>query len=207
MGEPKRPRATYQDVLDAPEHMIAEIFDGELVLSPRPAWLHQSVSYQLGRALGNRFGRDGEPGGWVFLGEPELHLGDDVLVPDIAGWRQERLDGTSPAQPYIAVPPDWICEMLSKSTEKYDRTDKLRIYAAQGVGHVWLMHPVRRTLEVMRRNDRHWVQIAMLRDVDTVRAEPFDAIEIDVVKLWMDVKGWPPGGRASEADAQYELDL
>lgn len=199
-GEKKK-RATYQDILDAPEHKVAEIIDGDLHLS-RPANPATIVISALTFELGPPFHRGkGGPGGWIILFEPELHLGDDVLVPDLAGWRRERLPVVADA-PFIEATPDWVCEVLSPSTEKVDRIQKLPIYARAGISYAWLVHPRRRTLEAFKLRDGHWVAIASLKDDDRARIEPFDAIEIDLAQLWADL---PLPSRAGEEAAEYEL--
>lgn len=201
MAEPARRRATYQDVLDAPEHKVAEIINGELRLSPRPRAGHQSVSSSLGAELMSPFGRGrGGPGGWLFLDEPELHFGDDIVVPDIAGWRRERLPVVDGDAAYLTLAPDWLCEVLSPSTETWDRADKLPVYATAGVGHIWLINPRQRTLEVLRLHEGKWLTLAVHRDDQRVRAEPFDAIELDLAMLWADLL---PPLRASEGAAPY----
>src|ERR1043165_5917732 len=145
MAAPTKKRATYQDVLDAPEHVVAEILNGELYLSPRPAKPHASVTSGLGGELyGFDRGRGG-PGGWLILDEPELHHGDDVVVPDLAGWRRERMAGVDEAA-YTTLAPDWVCETLSPSPERLDRKDKLPFYAAFGVRHIWLTSARQRTI-------------------------------------------------------------
>jgi Uma2 family endonuclease len=201
MSEPARRRATYQDVLDAPRHQVAEIIGGELRLSPRPAGPHASVASTLGAELITPFklGRNG-PGGWIILFEPELHLGDDIVVPDLAGWRRERMPVVDDVA-YFTLAPDWLCEVLSRSTEKADRADKLAIYAAAGVRHVWLVHPIRRTLEVMRLHEGKWLTLAVHRDDQRVRVEPFDAIELELGGLWADLSTLPD--RVSEAAEAY----
>jgi hypothetical protein len=199
----QRRRATYQDVLDAPEHMIAEIIGGELRLSNRPAGPATAVASSLGVELGGPFGRgrDG-PGGWLILDEPELHFGDEIVVPDLAGWRRERLP-LVPDAAFITVPPDWVCEVLSPSTEKTDRAEKLPLYASVGIGHVWLVHPRRRTLEAFRLLDGKWLVIGVYKDTDRARIEPFDAIELDLAMLWADV---PLPTKASESAAEYAFE-
>src|SRR5437016_825432 len=137
MADPAKKRATYEDVLRAPEHVVAEIINGELRLSPRPGKPHARATSSLGIELGGPFDRGrGGPGGWIILDEPELHLGEEVVVPDLAGWRRERMPTLDEAA-YFTLAPDWICEALSKSTEADDRADKLPIYAAAGVEHAW----------------------------------------------------------------------
>lgn len=201
MVEPSRRKATYQDVLDAPAHKVAEIIAGELRLSPRPAGPHAVVTSALGEELGPPFKRGrGGPGGWIILDEPELHLGEHVLVPDLAGWRRERLAVVADV-PYFSLAPDWLCEVLSRSTEKMDRADKLPIYAAHGVRHVWLINPRNRTLEVLRLHEDKWLTLAVHRDDQRVRAEPFDALELDLSVLWADLA--VPPLRTSELAATY----
>jgi Uma2 family endonuclease len=187
-----RRRATYQDVFDAPSHMIAEIIGGRLRLSPRPALPHASVASTLGEELGPPFKRGrGGPGGWVILDEPELHLGDEIVVPDLAGWRRGRLPVLQNAA-FLTLAPDWACEVLSRSTEKIDRAEKLPIYAAYGVRHVWLINPLQQTLEVLRLHDDKWLTLAVHCDDVKVRAEPFDAIELDLATLWADFEAPTP---------------
>jgi Uma2 family endonuclease len=198
-GDKKR-RATYQDVIDAPENMTAEIINGELHLWPRPFSPHQAVASALGDELGPPFKRGrGGPGGWIILDEAELHLGDDVLVPDLSGWRRERM----PVVPerHIALPPDWVCEVISKSRERYDRIEKMPVYAAAGVKFMWLVHPLRRTLETFRLHDGKWLLLGAYKDDDRARIEPFDAIEFDIASLWLDT---PLPTRASELAADYD---
>lgn len=202
MVDPKRREATYQDVLDAPEHMVAEIIDGELVLSPRPAAPHTSVASVLGAELLLPFGRGrGGPGGWIILDEPELHFGERVLVPDLAGWRRERMP-VVPEGAYFTVVPDWVCEVASKATEKLDRRKKLPLYASVGVSHAWLIHPRLRTLEVLRLHDGKWLSVSVYADDEKIRAEPFEAIELDLATLWSDLPT-----RASESATDYASTL
>ena len=188
VGEPKR-KATYDDVLAAPEHKVAEILDGELFLSPRPATPHAHASSILGGELVTSFGREAgdplRPGGWWILDEPELHLGQDVVVPDIAGWRRERM-ARIPNAPWIELAPDWLCETLSPSTAAIDRGRKLRIYAGAGVRHLWLLDPLARTLEVLALDGDRWSIAAVDSGADVVRAEPFAALDLDLAWLWME---------------------
>lgn len=188
MNEPARRRATYEDVLDAPPHMIAEVIDGELRLQPRPAKPHAAATSALGEELGPPFKRGrGGPGGWILLDEPELHLGADILVPDMAGWRRQRMPQIVADEPFFTLAPDWVAEVLSPSTTKYDRTDKLRIYHRESVEWVWLVDPLQRTLEVLHRNETDWTLRGTWRDDERARAEPFEAIELELAVLWADV--------------------
>ena len=188
MADPAVKRATYQDVLNAPEHMIAEIMDGELRLQPRPAKPHAAAASALGEELGPPFKRGrGGPGGWHILDAPELHLGEDIVVPDLGGWRRERMPAIVATEPYFVLAPDWVAEVVSPRTAKYDRTDKLEIYGRERVGWVWIVDPLAHTLEVLQRADAGWIVRGSWRDDARVRAEPFDAIELDLSILWADV--------------------
>jgi len=189
MAEPKR-MATYDDVLAAPEHKVAEILDGELFLSPRPASRHANASSVLGMDLGSFHRPPGgdpqRPGGWWILDEPELHFRDDVVVPDIAGWRRERM-ARIPDVPWFDLAPNWLCETLSPSTARIDRGRKLHIYARAGVEHLWLLDPIARVLEILSLDQSgRWVVAAVHTGNDQVRAEPFDAIELELGRLWID---------------------
>jgi Uma2 family endonuclease len=176
--------ATYDDLRRVPEHLVAEILDGELYTSPRPAPRHADASSGLGGALRGPFDRGrGGPGGWRILFEPEVHLSSDVVVPDIAGWRRERLPSL-PDEAFVAVAPDWVCEVLSPSTVSIDRVKKLAIYARESVAHTWLVDPIARTVEVLRLENGRWLIVATFGDLDVIRAEPFEAIELDLSLLW-----------------------
>lgn len=184
MGSTAKRQATYEDLLALPEHVVGEIIHGALVTHPRPAAPHANASSHLGWALTGpfRFGRGG-PGGWVILDEPELHLHGHILVPDLAGWRRERMPEL-PNAPAFELAPDWICEVVSPSTQATDRADKLPIYAGEQVGHAWLVDPLARTLEVLRLEGQGWRLVGTWRDDAVVRAEPFDAIELELALLW-----------------------
>lgn len=189
MADPAKRRATYQDILDAPEHVVAEIVDGTLYTSPRPAKPHTNAASVLGEELGPPFRRGrGGPGGWIILDEPELHLGPDVLVPDLAGWRRERMPVLTTDEPYFTITPDWICEVLSPNTARLDRTAKLPLYARAEVRHAWLIDPLLRTLEVYRLESGRWSMLATHADDARIRAEPFEAIELELGLLWADVQ-------------------
>lgn len=167
-----------------PDHLVAEIVDGELHTSPRPALRHTLAASALGNALGPPFQNgSGGPGGWWILDEPELHFGSDILVPDLAGWRRERLP-VVPDEAFLTLAPDWIVEVLSPSTARLDRVKKLGVYAREGVAHAWLLDPIARTLEVLVLEDTRWVIQATHEGDARVRAVPFDAVEIDLALLW-----------------------
>ena len=194
MGHPaeKRDRATYADVEAAPPHKVAEIIGGQLSLMPRPAPRHANAAGELVEQLRGPFhkGRGG-PGGWWILPEPELHFPDpaepgaiEVLAPDLAGWRRERMPEL-PETAYFTLAPDWVCEILSPSTEKRDREEKMPVYAREGVGVAWLVDPIARTLEVyVLGPGRRWKVPAVYRGAERVRVPPFEAAELDLGELW-----------------------
>lgn len=189
MASPAKRAATYEDVLAAPDNVVAEIIGGDLYTTPRPASRHALATTVLGGELLPPFQhRRGGPGGWWIVFEPELHLGDDILVPDIAGWRRARLP-EFPDAAYFTLAPDWICETLSQSTERIDRLRKLAVYAREPVGHAWLVSPTLRTLEVYRLEGGKWVLLNTYGGDEIVRAEPFDAVEIDLLRLWGESRG------------------
>lgn len=191
MGLPaeKPRRATYADLEAVPEHKVAEILGGVLYVFPRPAIPHARAASRLGVKLGGPFDLgEGGPGGWHILVEPELHFGpvddEDVLVPDLAGWRVERMP-TMPSTAYITLAPDWVCEILSASTEATDRAAKMPIYAREGVRHLWLIHPIRQTLEIFELDtEGRWILLDVHQGGKRVRGKPFDAIELDLTLLW-----------------------
>lgn len=169
--------------LALPEQMTGEIIAGTLHATPRPGSRHAKLESDLGYELVGPFGRGrGGPGGWVILAEPELHLGEHILVPDLAGWRRERLPEVPEGA--IEVVPDFICEILSPTTARRDRTLKLPLYAALGVAHAWLVEPVAKTVEVFRLEAGHWMLSSVHGDPDLMRAEPFDAVEIPLARLF-----------------------
>ncbi len=179
-------RATYEDLVALPDNLVAEIVDGELHASPRPAPRHAVAETAVGMLLGNpfHFGRGG-PGGWWILAEPELHLASNVLVPDCAGWRRSRMPSI-PEKAYFELAPDWLCEVISPSTASLDRTRKLSVYAREGVPRVWLVDPLARTLEVLLLMAGRWTIVASHAGHETVRAEPFGEVELALADLWVD---------------------
>jgi Uma2 family endonuclease len=185
MSTPAHRPATYEDLLRVPDHLVAEIIDGDLYTSPRPALRHAVSSSVLGGDLNAAYQRGrGGPGGWWILDEPELHLGSNVLVPDLAGWRRERLPRIPVADAFATLAPDWVCEVLSPSTYRLDRVKKLHVYAREGVAHAWLVHPGERTLEILRLRGGRWVIVTTHGGDARVRAEPFQAVTIDLLELW-----------------------
>ena len=182
LDAPRR-RATYRDVLEAPPHMVAEIVAGTLHTHPRPSPRHAYAYSALGVKIGEPFGYGGGPGGWWILNEPELHLADDVLVPDIAGWRRERM-AALPDTAFFTLAPDWVCEVLSPSTRTLDRRGKRPVYAREGVRHLWFVDPAARSLEAFALRGGGWALIAALRDDDTVSVPPFEAAPFSLGALW-----------------------
>lgn len=184
MAELKRKSATYADIEALPPHVVGQIAFGILHAHPRPAPRHARAASTLGGELIGPldFGRGG-PGGWVFIDEPELHLGEHVIVPDIAGWRRERMPEL-PEAAFFEASPDWVCEVLSPSTQRFGRTDKLAIYATFFVGHCWYVDPGARMLEVLALQNGKWLIAATFKDADTVCAPPFEAHAFNLDVLW-----------------------
>ncbi|MBS2018777.1 MAG: Uma2 family endonuclease [Deltaproteobacteria bacterium] len=177
--------ATYEDLIALPEHVVGQIVFGVLHAHPRPAPKHAQAATTLGEELGPPFKRGrGGPGGWLLLDEPEVHLGVDVVVPDLAGWRRERMPEMPVDKAYFVLAPDWVCEVLSPSTASLDRGEKLKVYAAHGVSHVWFVDPEARTLEVLAHGERGYLVFDVFSGEARVRAVPFDAIELELGLLW-----------------------
>jgi Uma2 family endonuclease len=177
----------YEQLQALPEHITGEIIAGELYTQPRPAGPQCEAGSVLGMRVGPpfRFG-EGGPGGWWIVDEPEIHFVRDtvVVVPDLAGWRRERMP-TIPQGHRFEIVPDWVCEILSPSTGKKDRAKKLPLYARQGVAYAWLVDPLARTLEAFKLEQGRWVLIAILEDEAPVSVDPFDAITFALGDLWV----------------------
>jgi Uma2 family endonuclease len=187
MGLPAAKFATYEDLFDLPENLTGEIVNGRVVAHPRPAPRHARAYSTLGIEVGGPFDRGHNgPGGWWILDEPELHLASgDILVPDLAGWRRERMPRL-PDTAWFELPPDWVCEILSPSTARIDRVEKLPIYAAHEVRHAWLVDPDLRTLEVFENHGGKWLLLTVLENAAAVSQPPFDAISFPLDSLWAD---------------------
>jgi len=196
----KRRKATSQDLMEVPDHLVAELIDGELITSPRPASPHALASSVLLANLVGPFhfgtGGGGEgPGGWWILIEPEFHFGEEIVVPDLAGWRRERM----PVLPNVAafeLAPDWVCEVVSPSTVRLDRVRKMAVYAREKVTHLWLLDPLAHTLEVYRLEADGWFVVSTHAGAERIRAEPFDAVELDMTRWWLPA----PAGEGDPAD-------
>jgi Uma2 family endonuclease len=184
MANPAKKHATYEDLKAVPSNFFAEILGGDLVTHPRPIARHESASKGLGIKIANPF--QYEPsgrGGWIFLDEPELHLGFDVVVPDLASWRKEN-STTLAEKSFIETSPDWVCEILSPSTERYDRGIKRRIYAEAGVQYLWLVNPQEQVLEAFKLMGKDWLLIGTVIAGQEVSIEPFNAISFPLSVLF-----------------------
>ncbi len=179
-----REHATYEDLLQVPDNLVAELIEGELYTSPRPAGPHTRAASRLGFLLGPPFDLgNGGPGGWWILDEPELHFGRNVLVPDLAGWRRERMPEI-PRSHVFSVVPDWICEVISPSSGRLDRHKKMPVYAREEVAYAWLVDPEQQWLEARKLVAGQWVVVAEHGGEEVVRVAPFEAIEIDLKLVW-----------------------
>lgn len=187
MREPAKKRATYEDLCEIPENMTGEIINGELTVTPRPSRRHTIAASCLGSDLipPYQFGRDGGPGGWIIIIEPEIRLGDDILVPDLAGWKKERFPIEEDSN-WISAAPDWVCEILSPKSFRIDKIKKMPLYATHNVGHIWLIDPDAKTMDAFRLESGRWSLLASFSEDDTVRIEPFEKIEINLEDLWVE---------------------
>lgn len=185
MIEPAIKNATYEDLFTIPENMTGEIIDGELIATPRPSRRHSEAASSLGGELlpPYKFGRGG-PGGWIIQYEPEIAFGTDILVPDLAGWKRERFP-VEEDHNWISAAPDWVCEVLSPSTFRKDKIKKMRIYAKHQVPYAWLIDPLAKILEAYMLEAGRWVVLGVYGEDDTIRVEPFQEVEIDLMNLWL----------------------
>ena len=182
-------KATYQDVLDAPPNMVAEIIAGTLHMQPMPAARHAWASSGIGAKISPPFNYgDGGPGGWWIIDEPELHLDGDIVVPDIGGWRRETMPDY-PDTAFFDIAPDWVCEVLSPSTRRIDLGEKREIYAREGVRHLWFVDPDVRTLEAFELRKGQWVLLGTLADDAPVALPPFEAVTFPLGALWPNTPG------------------
>jgi len=180
---PRRP-ATLADLAGVPSTHTGHIIDGRLYTLPRPRFRHGRAQSELLTTLSPPFGRGvGGPGGWLFIVEPELHLGANAIVPDLAGWRREGLD-VAALDPYPTVAPAWCCEVLSPSTETFDRGAKAEALAAAGVAWLWFVDPEARTLEAYHRDGKTWRPAGSWQGAEEVKASPFEALIWPLGALW-----------------------
>ena len=192
-GLPEPKPATYDDLRALPENVTGEILHGELHVSPRPAPPHAFAGSGLGADLHGAFhrkpGGPHGPGGWWIIDEPELHYGRHVLVPDLAGWRRERMPHYPPT-PYFELAPDWVCEVVSPSSQRRDRVVKMALYGEFGVRFLWLVDPLQRTVEAFERDGERWILAGVaVQDETEARLPPFEAVALDVTRWW---EGAPP---------------
>jgi Uma2 family endonuclease len=178
-------KATYADLYGIPENMIGEIIDGELHATPRPSRRHTFAASLLGNKLiPPYYYGSGGPGGWIIIIEPEIGLGEDILVPDLAGWKKERFPVEEPHN-WISAAPDWACEIVSPGTRRLDKIKKMPAYARHGVRYFWLIDPLDKTLDVFRLQSGKWLLLDAFSENDKFRAEPFEEIEIELGDLWL----------------------
>jgi Uma2 family endonuclease len=180
-------QATYSVLNALPMGWVGEIVEDELVASPRPLAAQTRAAFMLGVELREQLDqRRGGHGRWCFLRAPELHLSRDVMVPDLAGWRRERVaEPLDPSAPFLTLTPDWVCEVVSPATVALDRVRKLPLYAQHGVSHAWFIDPESRTLEVFQRLKRGWLYAACYEGDALVRSEPFSHLSLELGSLWL----------------------
>ena len=202
--------ATYQDVLDASVHTTAQIIDGTLYTNPRPTYSHAKAHTKLVSIIDSPFGHGGEgSGGWLILLEPEIHLGEDIVVPDLAGWRYERMPEHRDVA-YFTLAPDWVCEVLSPSTRRLDLGSKRAVYAREGVSFLWFVDPEVRSLQAFALRNKEWVLIDTLFDDASVSLLPFEEISFDLGFLWLPKvlhRAVPESGSADRPAAELEAEL
>lgn len=189
MGDPAKAKRTdaelWAELQALPSNLKGEIIDGELHVMPRPRPRHMRVATVLGRYVGGPFDFDeGGPGGWVIIVEPGIELPSaPEVAPDVAGCRRERFKWPEDDQPLRLV-PDWVCEVLSPSNAAYDRRIKFPFYARVGVSWLWIVDPRDRTVEICRLENGRWSVVGTFAGDESMRAEPFEAVEIPLSRLW-----------------------
>lgn len=188
MGDAVKRIATYADLQAVPPHLVAELVDGELHTQSRPAPKHGVAHSRLMGWSNSRFDvGDGGPGGWWILLEPEIFFGSDVCVPDIAGWRKERMPRLKSSASFTIV-PDWVCEVTSPATASFDRVKKMSVYARGGVKYAWLVSPIDRVLEAFELQNGAWMRVAAHGDDERARIVPFEEVELNLAWLWIDIE-------------------
>ena len=188
MADPAKKIATYADIEALPPHVVGELIYGSLVTHPRPSPPHSVAQNSLGDELTSPFqkGRGG-PGGWIFMSEPDLILGGNTVVPDLVAWRRERMPRI-PKTGQISVSPDWLCEILSPSTERYDRNEKRRIYAQAGVAFYWMLDPRIGQLECFQLVAGNWLLTNTFAQDEIVNAPPFIEHSFPLSNLFPDTE-------------------
>lgn len=194
--DPVRRLATFGDLLALPDDARAEVIAGAIVTTPPPLPEHGRAQRSLGAFIGKPFDDDdgrGGPGGWWILSEVDVELAEHQVVrPDLAGWRRQRL-----AQPWgqrpILTAPDWVCEIVSPANPANDRVAKRRLHAAHGIEFYWILDPGARTLEALRLDGAlgEWREIGAYDDAAIARTAPFEAIELEVGRLFPPVAAGP----------------
>jgi Uma2 family endonuclease len=201
--QPAQQPTLYEQLQALPEGLTGEILNGQLHTIPRPSGPHGRASFKLAARIEGPYdaGRGG-PGGWWIFAEPEVHFVRDreVAVPDLAGWRRERMP--DPPQGHkFEVAPDWVCEILSPSTQSKDRKIKMPLYACHAVAFAWLIDPQARTLEAYQLEADDWQELGRFSGAAQVAVPPFEAVTIALDGLWL-----PPGpekGRATKLGEGY----
>ena len=180
--------ATYDDLLRLPDDVRGEVLAGHVITAPAPLPKHSKAQGALRSFVGRPYDDDdghGGPGGWWIFVEVDVQFGDhDIVRPDLAGWRRERLTDPGERRP-IDVSPDWVCEVLSPSTAARDRVTKRALYAQHGVRHYWIVDVDARTLESFELVDGRWVLAGSYDDTTTARIAPFDGVELSVDRLFL----------------------
>jgi Uma2 family endonuclease len=189
MSNVARRLATYADLLALPPHVSAELIDGQIVVAPSPTPLHQSTVGSVYAELRTPFERGrGGPGGWWLIPDVDVAFGNnDVLRPDISGWRRERVPSFPTERP-VGATPDWVCEGLSPGSAARDQGDKLSIYQRAGIAWYWIVDPLNRTLNVYRLASEGYVLHTSVADSGVARLSPFEAVELDLSSLFPDVR-------------------
>ncbi|MBI4817343.1 MAG: Uma2 family endonuclease [Deltaproteobacteria bacterium] len=182
-------RRSFREIISAlPPHLRGEVINGRLTVMPCPAPRHANAAGALHDQLGPAFQRArGGPGGWWILAQPELTLGDpdfEPIDPDVAGWRVQTMPHL-PEAAAVSIVPDWVCEILSPSTEVYDRAEKLPYYARAGIKHAWIVDPEGLVLEAFENDAGIFRPIGSWRDDALARVPPFEAIDLELSWLWM----------------------
>ena len=180
--------AIYEDLLRLPDDVRAEVLAGQIVTAPAPLPKHSRAQRALGRFIGGPFDDDdgrGGPGGWWIFVEVDIAFGlHDIVRPDLAGWRRERLVAPGELRP-ISIRPDWVCEVLSPSTAARDKVQKRKLYAEHGVPHYWIIDVDARTLEAFSLEGGRWLLTGSYDEHDAASIPPFQAIELEIGRLFL----------------------
>ncbi|OFZ80449.1 MAG: hypothetical protein A2583_14155 [Bdellovibrionales bacterium RIFOXYD1_FULL_53_11] len=187
MNEPAKKIPTYEDILVLPEGVRAEIINGQLEASAaKPNFGHRHVTWAMTAEIGSHFRQGSGDSGWIIEIEPDVQFGQDIISPDLAGWRKVRRSAPNPLESLVTIIPDWTCEILSPSSGRRDRVEKFRIYQEHGVSHYWIVDPLNKTLEAFL-NDASvgaWKRLGAWGGEEKARIEPFKNFEIDLSVFW-----------------------